>query len=210
MSALRLPPPRGGKCLCLVGLLWWRGGSLLGCWRWACWRWGVGRGGEWRWGWWRVLTVTGLSNAEYLISSVALSVDEYYAGVGESPGVWAGRWAEGLGLSGVVEADQLRALVEGKHPTCGCRSFGRVSAPFGAGVRSDVLGSEERVVVVGAWFGAGGRGGGRGAPGGGGGGVGVFGGAGCAGPGAVAGGAPAGGHWGLGGGGVRASDEPGG
>ena len=66
-----------------------------------------------------MLTVTGLSNAEYLISSVALSVDEYYAGVGESPGVWAGRWAPGLGLSGVVEADQLRALVDGKHPVSG-------------------------------------------------------------------------------------------
>ena len=59
-----------------------------------------------------MLTVTGLSNAEYLISSVALSVDEYYVGVGESPGVWTGRWAENLGLSGVVEADQLRALVD--------------------------------------------------------------------------------------------------
>ncbi len=33
---------------------------------------------------------------------------------GESPGVWAGRWAERLGLSGVVEADQLRALVDGR------------------------------------------------------------------------------------------------
>jgi len=66
-----------------------------------------------------VLTVTGLSNAEYLISSVALSIDEYYAGLGESPGVWAGQWAERLGLSGVVEADQLRALVAGKHPNSG-------------------------------------------------------------------------------------------
>jgi conjugative relaxase-like TrwC/TraI family protein len=54
-----------------------------------------------------------------LISSVALSIDEYYAGVGESPGVWAGRWAEALGLSGVVEADQLRALVEGRQPVTG-------------------------------------------------------------------------------------------
>src|SRR5262249_51755406 len=53
------------------------------------------------------------------ISSVALSIDEYYAGVGESPGVWAGRWAPGLDLSGVVEADALRALVEGRHPRSG-------------------------------------------------------------------------------------------
>ena len=66
-----------------------------------------------------MLTVTGLTNGEYLISSVALSIDEYYAGVGESPGVWTGRWAESLGLSGVVEADELRAVVEGKHPVTG-------------------------------------------------------------------------------------------
>ena len=66
-----------------------------------------------------MLTVTGLRNAEYLISSVALSIDEYYAGVGESPGVWAGRWAESLDLVGVVEAEQLRDLVDGKHPEFG-------------------------------------------------------------------------------------------
>ena len=63
-----------------------------------------------------MLTVTRLTDAEYLISSVALSIDEYYAGVGESPGVWTGRWSGGLGLAGVVEADELRALVNGKHP----------------------------------------------------------------------------------------------
>jgi conjugative relaxase-like TrwC/TraI family protein len=66
-----------------------------------------------------VLTLTALTDAEYLISSVALSIDEYYAGVGESPGVWAGKWAEELGLSGVVEAEQLRALVEGRDPVSG-------------------------------------------------------------------------------------------
>lgn len=71
-------------------------------------------------GWWfLVLTVTGWTDREYLISSVALSIDEYYAGVGESPGVWIGRWAEHLGLSGLVEADQLRALVDGYHPMSG-------------------------------------------------------------------------------------------
>jgi TrwC relaxase len=66
-----------------------------------------------------VLTVTGLTNGEYLISSVALSIGEYYAGVGESLGVWAGGWAERLGLSGVVHADELRALVDGRHPVTG-------------------------------------------------------------------------------------------
>jgi conjugative relaxase-like TrwC/TraI family protein len=68
-----------------------------------------------------VLTLTALTDAEYLISSVALSIDEYYAGVGESPGVWAGQWAEALGLSGVVEAEELRALVEGRGPGTGER-----------------------------------------------------------------------------------------
>ncbi|HTW10614.1 MAG TPA: MobF family relaxase [Acidimicrobiales bacterium] len=63
--------------------------------------------------------MTGLTDAEYVISSVALSIDEYYAGVGESPGVWSGKWAEKLGLVGMVEADQLRSLVEGRGPTTG-------------------------------------------------------------------------------------------
>ena len=66
-----------------------------------------------------MLTLTALTDAEYLISSVALSIDEYYAGVGESPGVWSGKWAEELGLSGVVEAEQLRALVEARDPVSG-------------------------------------------------------------------------------------------
>ena len=66
-----------------------------------------------------MLTLTALTDAEYLISSVALSIDEYYAGVGESPGVWSGKWAEALGLSGVVEAEQLRALVEGRDAVTG-------------------------------------------------------------------------------------------
>ncbi len=66
-----------------------------------------------------MLTLTALTDAEYLISSVALSIDEYYAGVGESPGISAGRWAEALGLSGVVEAEELRALMEGLAPGTG-------------------------------------------------------------------------------------------
>jgi conjugative relaxase-like TrwC/TraI family protein len=66
-----------------------------------------------------VLNITPLRDAEYLISSVALGIDEYYLGVGEAPGVWQGRWAAELGLAGVVEADELRALVEGVHPATG-------------------------------------------------------------------------------------------
>ena len=64
-----------------------------------------------------MLTITELRNAEYAISSVAL--DEHYAGTGEAPGVWTGRFAPALGLSGVVDAEDLRAVVEGHHPAGG-------------------------------------------------------------------------------------------
>ena len=63
-----------------------------------------------------MLTLTALRDSEYLISSVALGIDEYYAGIGEAPGVWAGGLAAELGLEGVVDPDQLRALVEGRDP----------------------------------------------------------------------------------------------
>src|SRR6478735_9243419 len=60
-----------------------------------------------------MLTVTALTNAEYVLSSVALGIDEYYTGVGEAPG----SWAKSLGLVGMVEADQLRAVIEGNDPS---------------------------------------------------------------------------------------------
>lgn len=66
-----------------------------------------------------VLTLTKLVSAEYLITSVADGMEDYYMGAGEAPGVWHGGWAAELGLVGVVEADQLRRLVEGHHPATG-------------------------------------------------------------------------------------------
>lgn len=65
------------------------------------------------------MTLTKLRGAEYLIRSVADGVEDYFMGAGEAPGVWHGRWADRLGLAGVVEPDQLRALVDGQHPTLG-------------------------------------------------------------------------------------------
>ena len=65
------------------------------------------------------MTITKLRGAEYLLRSVADGVEDYFMGAGEAPGVWHGRWAEQLGLAGVVEADVLRAMVEGHHPTTG-------------------------------------------------------------------------------------------
>ena len=63
-----------------------------------------------------MLTVTALTDGEYVLSSVALGIDEYYAGVGEAPGVWSGAWSPELGVEGMVEADQLRALIDGTDP----------------------------------------------------------------------------------------------
>jgi conjugative relaxase-like TrwC/TraI family protein len=66
-----------------------------------------------------VLTITKLRGAEYLIASVADGLEDYYMGAGEAPGVWQGRWAPELGFKGVVEADALRALVDGQDPVTG-------------------------------------------------------------------------------------------
>ena len=64
-----------------------------------------------------VLTITGLADAEYVLGGVALGVEDYYVGAGEAPGVWEGRLAAELGLAGVVDPDQLRALLLGRDPT---------------------------------------------------------------------------------------------
>jgi len=66
-----------------------------------------------------VVTLTKLANAEYLLGSVVHGLEEYYLGVGEAPGVWAGAWAHRLGLEGMVEADDLRSLLDGVHPGSG-------------------------------------------------------------------------------------------
>ena len=66
-----------------------------------------------------VLNVVALTNGEYLISSVALGVEEYYLGLGEAPGTWDGGWGARLGVSGEVQAEALRALIDGRHPVTG-------------------------------------------------------------------------------------------
>lgn len=65
------------------------------------------------------MTITKLKGAEYLISSVADGMEDYYMGAGEAPGVWRGKWAAELGLEGVVSAEDLRALVNGFDPDSG-------------------------------------------------------------------------------------------
>jgi conjugative relaxase-like TrwC/TraI family protein len=52
----------------------------------------------------------------YYERSVAAGLDDYYAGRGESPGIWTGRGAAELGLEGVVQDGQLGTLIRGRHP----------------------------------------------------------------------------------------------
>jgi conjugative relaxase-like TrwC/TraI family protein len=66
-----------------------------------------------------MLSVAKLSPGQefYYQRSVAAGLDDYFAGRGESPGVWTGRGAPDLGLEGVVQDGQLARLVRGVHPT---------------------------------------------------------------------------------------------
>ena len=52
----------------------------------------------------------------YYERSVAAGLDDYYAGRGESPGVWTGRGASALELEGVVHEGELGRLIRGLHP----------------------------------------------------------------------------------------------
>ena len=59
-----------------------------------------------------------------LYASSAVATAAYYTrylaeAPGEEPGRWLGRQADGLGLAGRVEADDLQLLLEGRDPTDG-------------------------------------------------------------------------------------------
>jgi conjugative relaxase-like TrwC/TraI family protein len=68
-----------------------------------------------------VLSVAKLSPGQevYYAASVADGLEDYYAGRGEAPGIWHGGGAATLGLSGVVSAEDLRAIVRGVDPVSG-------------------------------------------------------------------------------------------
>src|SRR5436309_12722826 len=65
-----------------------------------------------------MLSISKLSPGEeaYYERSVAAGIDDYYAGRGESPGVWVGRGAVELELEGVVGEGALGRLIGGRHP----------------------------------------------------------------------------------------------
>src|SRR3954469_4845183 len=70
-----------------------------------------------------VLSIAKLTQGQerYYERSVAQGLDDYYAGRGESPGVWTGRSAPSLGLTGVVADGQLGQLCKGLDPASGER-----------------------------------------------------------------------------------------
>jgi len=61
----------------------------------------------------------GAGQERYYLDKVAEGAEDYYSGEGEAPGQWLGDGAEGLGLSGAVEPDQLIAMLTGLNPATG-------------------------------------------------------------------------------------------
>jgi conjugative relaxase-like TrwC/TraI family protein len=57
-----------------------------------------------------------LGQEAYYERQVVRGLDDYYAGRGESPGIWAGRAAAELELVGVVEDGELGTLLRGLNP----------------------------------------------------------------------------------------------
>jgi conjugative relaxase-like TrwC/TraI family protein len=68
--------------------------------------------------WAGVLSVAKLTLGQeaYYEQQVVRGLDDYYAGRGESPGIWAGQGAAELELSGVVEDGDLGTLLRGINP----------------------------------------------------------------------------------------------
>jgi conjugative relaxase-like TrwC/TraI family protein len=55
----------------------------------------------------------------YYLQVVARGVEDYYLGSGEAAGRWLGAGADRLGLSGNVRAEDLRTVLDGRHPDTG-------------------------------------------------------------------------------------------
>jgi hypothetical protein len=70
-----------------------------------------------------VLSVAKLALGQevYYEQQVALGLDDYYAGRGESPGLWIGSGAEAIELVGAVEEGALIILLSGSSPADGER-----------------------------------------------------------------------------------------
>ena len=56
---------------------------------------------------------------DYYLGAVVRGAEEYYDDAGEIPGRWTGTGGQLLGLGGQVDAEQLRAVLAGRHPHTG-------------------------------------------------------------------------------------------
>ncbi|MHB1912886.1 MAG: relaxase domain-containing protein [Acidimicrobiales bacterium] len=67
---------------------------------------------------WAVLSLGKLSLGQeaYYLSEVLDGAEDYYLNAGEAPGRWTGRGVAGLGLTGIVGAEELRAVLSGRRP----------------------------------------------------------------------------------------------
>jgi conjugative relaxase-like TrwC/TraI family protein len=95
-----------------------------------------------------VLSVAKLAPGQeaYYEASVARGLDDYYAGRGESPGVWVGAAAAELGLAGVVAEGGLGVLMRGEDPASGARLRPPVSVRTIRVERLDAATGERRLV----------------------------------------------------------------
>lgn len=85
-----------------------------------------------------MLNLAVIRSVQYYLDQVARTRAEYYQGRGESPGRWQGALAARFGLSGTVDGDALRALLEGRHPAHGAPLLpGRFQATAARPVRGD-------------------------------------------------------------------------
>ena len=57
-----------------------------------------------------------IGQADYYLQAVGQGIEDYYTGQGEAPGRWLGTGSRELELSGQVEADALRAVLNGNRP----------------------------------------------------------------------------------------------
>ena len=76
-----------------------------------------------------MLSIGKLVSARYYLDSVAKRIEDYYAGMGEAPGVWLGRASAGLGLTGEVAAGDLEPLLGGLSPDGIALVSGKAAAP---------------------------------------------------------------------------------
>ena len=68
-----------------------------------------------------MLSIGKIANPEYVLGSIAQSLEEYYLGHGEATGVWLGSGRAHFGLEGTVDAGTLRAVIAGEDPATGAQ-----------------------------------------------------------------------------------------